>query len=458
MKKIGKYIVCGMLGKGGMSTVYKARLPVVDRIVALKLLSPHPNLVSLLGMGAIRSRFISEAFNIASLRSPYVVQVLDFDFHGETPFFTMEYYYQDLGRLIGETYRPDQPSRILSLDRTIGYLRRLLAGLARLHRAGIVHRDIKPGNLMIADEDRIKICDFGLSKVRGERFDPPSQLVVGSPFYASPEQERDPDRVDPRADLYSVGVIAHRMLTGLLPEEGIRKAGDYSPDADADWDRFIEKALQPDPRQRFSTAPEMLSALEDLNLAWKKKKEAFCRQVPGEVPGHGNETGTRQILRSAPAKVGTALAPDFFSCDNLLRPLRYSENRMVASLEGKAVLDPATGLCWQASGSEDPLGWEDAHKYVESLNQAGFGACSRWRLPTVDELLSILRRPGLGIYDCIAPLFDKTKKVLWSRDRCTFISAWHINVEIGCASFADFTCHFFARAVTEAVNIKEHAL
>ena len=129
MKKIGKYIVCGLLGKGGMSTVYKARLPFFDKIVALKLLSPHPNLTGLLGPDALKGRFISEAATIASLSHPNIIEVLESDFDCETPFFTMEYYCHDLGKLIGESYRADLPCRILSLDKTIHYCRQLLAGL-----------------------------------------------------------------------------------------------------------------------------------------------------------------------------------------------------------------------------------------------------------------------------------------------------------------------------------------
>ena len=290
MKKVGKYTICGLLGKGGMGVVYSARLPFLDRIVALKLLRPHPNLISLLGAEAVRNRFISEAARTASLRHPNIVEVLDFDWEGENPFFTMEYYYHDLGNLIGETYRPDLPCRVLSLDKTIHYCRQILCGLARLHRAAIVHRDIKPGNLLISDEDRIKICDFGFSRLRGEKLDRPRHLVIGSPFYAAPEQERDPDSADQRADLYSAGVIVHRMLTGYLPEGGLRKPSLFHPDTSAGWDRFIERALQPNPDNRFTTPNEMLTALEELRSEWDAKKALFCRSFPDEHFYAGNSS------------------------------------------------------------------------------------------------------------------------------------------------------------------------
>jgi serine/threonine-protein kinase len=454
VKKAGKYIICGLLGKGGMSAVYKARLPILNRIVALKMLCPHPNLTSLLGPEALRARFIFEAVTIASLRHPNIIEVLDFDFDGSTPFFTMEYYYHDLGRLIGETYRADLPCRIISLDKTIHYCRQLLEGLARLRRARVVHRDIKPANLMITDDDRIKICDFGFSRLRGERTRSPSSLVVGSPFYAAPEQERDPDGVDHRADLYSAGVIVHRMLTGFLPEDGIRNPEDFHPEADSIWGAFVRKALENDPDRRFETPEEMLAALDELGAAWEKKKQDLCRLKDPRVGGSRVQTqdpgpfrGTGKRLRSAPLKISRKEASAVFGCDGLMRPLAYRTDSLSLSNGGKVVFDYANRLVWQRSGSEDLLDRAGARAYCESLNTDSFAGFSGWRLPTVDELLSLLRRPGFGLEDCLFPAFDTRQKALWSCDRCTFISGWYVDLELGFAGFADFTCHFHVRAV-----------
>ena len=454
MKKIGKYIICGLLGKGGMSTVYKARLPFFDKIVALKLLSPHPNLTSLLGPDALKGRFISEAATIASLSHPNIIEVLDFDFDCETPFFTMEYYCHDLGKLIGESYRADLPCRILSLDKTIHYCRQLLAGLARLHRAGLVHRDIKPANLMITDDDRIKICDFGFSRLRGERLGRPSSLLIGTPFYAAPEQEKDPDAVDHRADLYSAGIIFHRMLTGFLPEDAIRNPGEYHPEADSSWDAFVRKALENDPESRFATSEEMLAALDGLSAAWEKKKQDFCRLFP---PGNSSaiqaEKQTAQKLRSAALKASTREAAALFACDSLMRPASYAEAGASIAVHEEVAFDFLNGLVWQRSGSDDTLDRAAAQTYVESLKLEAFAGISGWRLPTVTELLSLLRRPGFGIEDCLPPAFDKKQKALWSCDRCTFVSGWYVNMELGFAGFADFTCRFHVRAVADAENI-----
>ena len=478
MKKAGKYIICGLLGKGGMSAVYKARLPFLNKIVALKMLRAHPNLTSLLGREALRARFISEAVTIASLRHPNIIEVLDFDFDGQTPFFTMEYYYHDLGRLIGETYRADFQCRILSLDKIIHYCRQLLLGLARLRRARVVHRDIKPANLMISDDDRIKICDFGFSRLRGERPGNTSGLIVGSPFFAAPEQERDPEGVDHRADLYSAGVIVHRMLTGFLPEDGIRNPGDFHPEADSSWGAFVRKALEDDPDRRFATPEEMLAALDELGAIWEKRKQDLCRIRESRVPAferagsqktldRGAETGsqfpeaapqveTGKKLRSVAVKASRKEASAVFGCDELMRPLAYrSHGSLSCPDERDAVFDYTTGLVWQRSGSEDRLDRAGAGAYAESLNMEGFAGISGWRLPTVDELLSLLRRPGFGPEDCLLPAFDSRQKAIWSCDRCTFVSGWYVDMELGFAGFADFTCHFFVRAVADAGPVEK---
>jgi tRNA A-37 threonylcarbamoyl transferase component Bud32 len=451
MKRIGKYVITGLLGRGGMSVVYLARDPASGGTVALKVLCPHPNLVSLLGEDEVRRRFVSEARAIAALASPNVVEILDFDYDRGRPFFTMEYCYRDLAGLIGEGARTGAPCRILSLDRIIHYGRQLLDGLSGLHRAGIVHRDIKPANLLITGEDGIKICDFGLSRLRGERFGKHPGLMVGSPFYAAPEQERDPDRADFRADLYAAGVVFHRMLTGTFPEEDPPQAGQGHPDAGSAWDVFVANALRRDPEERYGSAEEMASALEALAAAWAKKKLEFCRLAPGPEKA-GAEDARAGKLRDRPVKVRPAEAVSVFGCDRFFRPLIYGRRDFSPSGDGLTVFDRSTGLCWQRSGSTGPLSWTGAHDYIAALDREKFGGASGWRLPTVSELLSILRPVALGAEDCIEPVFDPEARLLWSADRRTFVSAWYVDAGLGFAGWAGFTCRFFVKAVRSNAN------
>ncbi|GLI35711.1 protein kinase domain-containing protein [Desulforhabdus amnigena] len=448
MKTVGKYEVCGLLGRGGMGVVYKARLPVVNKMVALKLLAPHPHLLHSLGREEVERRFIAEAVAMAALRHPHLLKVLDFDYDEGSPFFTMEYYYQNLGMLIGESARVEEPTRMLSLDKAIRYTRQILLGLGRMHRAGMVHRDVKPYNLFITDEDQVKIGDFGLSKLRGEDFRNPPNVMVGSPYYAAPEQERDPETVDGRADLYGVGVVFYRMLTGRLPEAEMLPPSECHPDVDPSWDDFVWKAIAPLRENRFNRAEEMLGRLDVLSKAWEEKKRDICRSFP-ERSTQVIEPKQEMIasLRAAPAKVGPREAPEIFRCDSLYRPLHSLANDFEI-LENKGiVLDRATNLFWQKGGSPDPLEWENAHDYVRNLNEEHFGGCSTWRLPTVNELLSLIKPVAHGEDDCMEPVFDRSKKWLWSCDRRSFTAAWYVDGELGFAGWGDFTCQYYVRAV-----------
>ncbi|MGA8241992.1 MAG: serine/threonine-protein kinase, partial [Desulfobacterales bacterium] len=261
MKTIGKYIIRGLLGRGGMSKIYKVEHPVIGKIAALKYLDPDPLLVKLMGMDGIRAMFVAEAVTMAGLRHPNIVEIVDFNEADGRPYYLMAYFANNLRLMIGESNHPDEPSRPLRVDKALHYTRQTLQGLACLHYAGIIHRDIKPANLLITDQDAVKICDFGLSKLHGEKFAGPPSLKVGSAWYAPPEQETDPDRVDLTADLFSVGLTFYRLLTGVLPSGDYRPVAQFNSDLDAIWDGFIRKAIARRAEDRFSSAPEMLAAL-----------------------------------------------------------------------------------------------------------------------------------------------------------------------------------------------------
>lgn len=149
MKRIGKNIIRGLLGRGGMGKVFQVEIPPIGKIAALKLLDPHPVLVSLLGVERLREQFLAEAATMAGLQHPNIVAIRDFGEDDGRPFYIMDYFFSNLGRLIGETRRTEEPSRTIRLDLAIELTRQTLSGLACLHHFGIVHRDIKPFNLLI---------------------------------------------------------------------------------------------------------------------------------------------------------------------------------------------------------------------------------------------------------------------------------------------------------------------
>ncbi|QJT10166.1 protein kinase domain-containing protein [Oceanidesulfovibrio marinus] len=470
---IGRYEVLGLLGKGGMGAVYKARLPELGKIVALKLLAPVEQLADLVGMDALESQFVAEARLMARLNHPNLSAVwdLDEDQRGR-PYFVLEYACHNLGGVMGETYRVEEPSRRLRPEKAFRYTRQTLHALARMHYAGVIHRDIKPFNLLLSDEDTVKVIDFGLSKLRGE-VDPNRHpgVKVGSPYYAAPEQEDDPDSAGPPADLYAVGVTLYRMLSGRLPHGDVGACGfglpqGKEPDAgDEDGlsreapldstvlsdalysqcEAFFRKALAPNPADRYQTAEAMCADLDAFEARWREEVEAICA-VPENWLDEADEPQPEQVaVRSEPIKTGPRFELEAFGLDHLGRPA--AGRRPTFEPLGGTVRDPAARLVWQRSGSPYPMGWDEAKAYVDALNTQNFAGCNRWRLPTVAELSRLLDPAGEVRDYCMDPLFDHEQRYLWSADRRTFTQAWMVNAVMGYVDRADMTCRLWARAV-----------
>jgi serine/threonine-protein kinase len=450
MKKIGRYIVRGMLGRGGMAKVYKVELPMIGKIAALKHFDPDPLVVQLMGLEPLRSLFTSEAVTLAGLQHPNIVAIHDFDEEQGKPFFVMDFFANNLGTIMGESYRVESPSRTLNPDKAMDYIRQTLEGLACLHDAGITHRDIKPYNLLVTARDVVKICDFGLSKLRGEAFSGPKNLNVGSPYYAAPEQEIDPDSSDTRADIYPVGVMLYRMLTGHLPavegrEPGYQPCGLWNPDLDAPWDRLIRRAIERRPEARFTGADEMLAALNELEVHWKTHKEKSCKLAP-DAPSGSSPGRVTSPVRSEPLKLRPSEAARQFKVDTLWRPETYTQNSFEARNDG-TIADHATGLLWQQAGSPYPGTRQRAANYIEDLNQRRFANRSGWRLPTIDELITLLRPKKNAIDLCIAPLFNPRQRWIWSIDRRSFAAAYYVDMELGFVGWQDFSAPYYTRAV-----------
>lgn len=447
MKSIGKYEILGLLGRGGMGKIFKVRLPAIGKIAALKLLAPNPFLVDILGMDRIEALFVSEAVTMAGLRHPHLLEILDFDTAGARYFYTMDYYCNNLGAMMGESGRIEAPSRVIPTERALHYVRQTLEGLACLHHAGIVHRDIKPFNILITDQNTVKIGDFGLSKLRGETIGSPQNLKIGSPFYAPPEQETNPDHVDFSADLYSVAVMLYRMLTGRLPRESPAPASRVNPDTDENWDRFLFQAMSPRPRDRFSSAGQMLQALDALEADWMIKKERACKFLDNRQTKPTTNPGPDRVRpRKTPVCISPREAGTFFHLDDLWRPRQYASNRFRA-LDAHRILDQSTGLTWQQAGSPYPLTWKQAKDYITNLNRAKPAGPGTWRLPTVDELMSIVSRPTQGVDLCLESVFDPLQKWLWSADKRSFTAAWYLSMDLGFVSWQDMTGYYYAKGV-----------
>jgi len=452
MKQIGRYIIRGLLGRGGMGKVFKVELPPLGRIAALKILDPDPLLAKLMGIEVLRKLFTHEAVTMAGLNHPNIVSVHDFDAHEGKPFFVMDYYANNLGTLMGESYIIEQSSRLILIDKALDYTIQTLSGLDCLHDSGILHRDIKPFNLLITSRDTIKICDFGLSKLRHEAFKGPANLNVGSPYYAAPEQEADPDGIDARADLYPVGIMLYRMLTRRLPyindgDEGYRPPSHLNPDLDRRWDTFMAKAIARHPGKRFANAGKMKQALAELQGHWHQQKEKTCALSAVPTGAASPESLAFKVEpRNKPLKINPRDASDRFNLDALWQPIDYTINHF--ERQGtEAMKDLATGLIWQQSGSKHPRSWRSAHQYIRQLNEQKYGGVQDWRLPTVDELVTLLKPSPQGEALCIAPVFDDTQRWLWSIDRRSYAAAFYVDIELGFVGWQDFSAPYYVRAV-----------
>lgn len=452
--KIGRYTVCGLLGRGGMGAVFKARQPVTGRIVALKVLKPSEMMELLVDEEELVARFEAEARIMGKLDHPNIAAIWDYDVADGTPFFIMEYFCRNLGMVIGESYRVEAPTRKLPLTTAVSYASQTLDALYRMHQAGIVHRDVKPFNLMITGLDEIKLIDFGLSRLRGEMM-PTSAAKgerIGSPYYAAPEQEAAPDSVDGRADIFSVGVMLYRMLTGVLPTDEalytnniVPRASQYSLDLDAEWDAFFDTAMAYDREKRFATAKEMRLALDVLVEKWQERVENECRFIDEFAETQPCPTDA-PALRTEPLKVRLHDAQKTFRLDSLWRPDCAGMADIVDNEDG-TVTDAATGKMWQQSGSEFACTWEEARDYIAGLNEKKFAGYNDWKLPTVDELSSLVQEPPeLGAF-CVPQLLDSAQDTLWTCDTKSYMAAWFVSASMGFVGWQDMTCQFAVRAV-----------
>ncbi len=203
----GRYQVKSRIARGGMATVYVATDLRLDRRVAIKVMHGH-----LADDEVFRERFVREARSAARLAHPNVVNVFDQGQDGEMAYLVMEY-------LPGITLRDLlREQRRLSIPQTITIMDAVLSGLAAAHRAGIVHRDVKPENVLLAEDGRIKIGDFGLARATTANTASGAQLM-GTIAYLAPELVTR-GTADARSDIYSLGIMLYEMLTGEQPYKG----------------------------------------------------------------------------------------------------------------------------------------------------------------------------------------------------------------------------------------------
>jgi len=322
-KQLGKYEIIDRLGRGGMAEVYRGYHPALDRFVAIKLLHPF-----LSDDPEFKDRFENEARNVAKLKHPNIVQVYDFEYDVES-----ESYYMVMELIDGQTLK----DRLLELARTgqsfpvgeaIRIVRSAAEALDYAHRRGMIHRDVKPANLMLDDGQRVVLTDFGIAKiVTGAQFTS-SGGMVGTPAYMAPEQGLG-EQGDERSDLYSLGVILFQFLTGRLPfdaetplavvlkhvNEPIPSLRQHAPHASSELDRIVRKALAKDPDERYQTAAalaEDLASLDEQGHVYATLQGAglHADAAPGAAPSRSIETTEWQRLRALITETGSLRPPE----------------------------------------------------------------------------------------------------------------------------------------------------
>jgi eukaryotic-like serine/threonine-protein kinase len=266
----GKYRLEEPLARGGMGAIWIARHIQLDVLLAVKFIDPD-----FAATAEGRARFEREAKSAAMLHSPNVVQIHDYGVEFETPYLAMELLKgEDLSARLKREGR-------LSLEATAKIAIHVSKALRKAHEAGVIHRDLKPSNIFIVyaeedeDEELVKVLDFGVAKLMtlgsADEDETKRGALIGSPRYMSPEQARRNREIDHRSDLWSLGVILFRAVTGQLPfpgdevadvlvkicSEPLPIASQIAPDLGSEVDRFFAKALCRDPGQRFQSAREM---------------------------------------------------------------------------------------------------------------------------------------------------------------------------------------------------------
>jgi serine/threonine protein kinase len=289
-RKLGKYEIIDRLGRGGMAEVYRAYHANLDRFVAIKVL--HTFLAE---DGEFKSRFEKEAQSVAKLKHPHIVQVYDFDYDPDTESYYMVMEFIDGPSLKEHLAELKQKEERLPLDEVIRIMREAASALSYAHSYNMIHRDVKPANLMLDRNKRVVLTDFGIAKiVSGPQYTVTGGMV-GTPAYMSPEQGMGATG-DERSDLYSLGVILYELIMGVLPfnaetpvamilrhiHDSIPVLSRLDPTLPKALDTILLTLLAKDPRDRYQTAVEVIAALDQLEMSQQTQVQA-----PLLRPGQG---------------------------------------------------------------------------------------------------------------------------------------------------------------------------
>jgi tRNA A-37 threonylcarbamoyl transferase component Bud32 len=290
----GRYETTGLLGSGATSRVEKARDNVIGRTVALKTFTTS------FGQD-LEQQFLREAQIIGQLSNPSIVQLYDVGIDAQgTPFLVMEY-------VAGKTLEDHLDPSTLTLQRACAWAADLAGALAIAHRAGIIHGDVKPGNILVTAENRVKLGDFGIARFASQISG--SGSLMGTPAYLAPEQIHGESQ-DPRSDQFALGIVLYQMVSGVRPFDGSSLGAvcaqilnaepvppsRHNPAVPPALDRIIARCLAKNPSDRFAHCDELASALYPLARAHPLPREQTRKRFWWSKPG-----GQRDVWISAAA-------------------------------------------------------------------------------------------------------------------------------------------------------------
>ncbi len=296
-RKIGQYEVVGPLGKGGMATVYRAYQPALDREVAIKIIAEQ-----FATDVTFVERFRREARAVARLRHPNILAIYDFGEENQLFYLVMEL-------IDGPTLKDQMHGQPMPVDKALDYIKQIASALDYANKNGIIHRDVKPSNVLLDNSGRAVLSDFGIAKMAASN----TQLTntgtgIGTPDYMSPEQAMG-EELDARSDQYSLGVMLYELLTGRTPFTGdtpiavvmghvskpLPPANLINPQIPLSVEKVLEKALSKKAVDRYESTAGFGQALED---AWRNRNNAELN-VGNSPASASNQAGQDQTTAVA---------------------------------------------------------------------------------------------------------------------------------------------------------------
>ena len=295
-----RYEILELIGVGGMARVYKARCHWLNRYVAIKILRDD-----LAQDSEIRRRFHDESQAVAMLSHPNIVAVYDVSRSSDQEYIVMEL----IDGITLKQYMQRKGNK-LPWREALHFITQIVKALGHAHSRGIIHRDIKPHNIMVLRDGSVKVADFGIARVSAGGHSTLTQEALGSVHYISPEQARG-SRIDARSDLYSAGVVLYEMITGRLPFEGDNPVSvaiqhinsiplsprEIDPELPEALEAITMKAMAPDPDDRYTSADEMLADLEEFR---KNPNINFDFGPTDFLPQEEVEEAERTQIRAVP--------------------------------------------------------------------------------------------------------------------------------------------------------------